>query len=281
MEAIFVNRTERGKKRPLPALFVFVVVMAVAALASAPRAKAEDLSAYDTLGIYNELGYAVRDGEATVVGYTGDIAELHIPGELDGHRVTGIGDGAFRDCASLTSVTMPDSVNRIGNFAFSGCSSLRDIVIPDSVASVGAHAFSGTPWFSDLDDDFVILGGVLIKCGLAEAASISIPGGVTSIAGGAFDGCPGVDRVTLPDSVRFIGDWAFRGCSGLQSAYFEGDAPALANHAFDDVAGNFTVYYREHTFFWSDPWHEYPAKLYEDTVSERMSSEYLISLSKK
>ena len=54
-----------------------------------------------------------------------------------------IGSYAFRDCISLTSITIPDSVTIIGSDAFRWCSSLTSITIPDSVTSIGAYAFNG------------------------------------------------------------------------------------------------------------------------------------------
>ena len=38
--------------------------------------------------------------------------------------VTAIGDDAFADCSSLTTVTIPSSVTSIGDNAFGGCDSL-------------------------------------------------------------------------------------------------------------------------------------------------------------
>ena len=59
------------------------------------------------------------------------------------NSVTSIGDWAFDDCSSLTSITIPNSVTSIGNYAFLGCKSLTSITIPESVTEIGYEAFSG------------------------------------------------------------------------------------------------------------------------------------------
>ncbi|MBO5975185.1 MAG: leucine-rich repeat domain-containing protein, partial [Paludibacteraceae bacterium] len=80
--------------------------------------------------------------------------------EHDGieYEVTSIGNGAFYDCSTLTSITIPNSVTSIGNYAFY-VTGLTSITIPNSVTSIGNNAFSG--------------------CG--SLTSITIPNSVTSI----------------------------------------------------------------------------------------------------
>jgi hypothetical protein len=55
--------------------------------------------------------------------------------------VKSIGEYAFLECSSLTSVTIPDCVTSIGGYAFSHCSGLKSVTIPNSVTSIGEGAF--------------------------------------------------------------------------------------------------------------------------------------------
>ena len=57
------------------------------------------------------------------------------------YRVTSIGEGAFSDCTSISSIVIPDSVTTIGDYAFYNCSALTAITIPNSVTSIGDAAF--------------------------------------------------------------------------------------------------------------------------------------------
>lgn len=84
-------------------------------------------------------------------------------------NVTSIGNYAFLNCPSLTSITIPDSVVSIGAFAFCNCSNLENVVMPNdsnsSLKSIGANAF--------------------YQC--KKLKSITIPSSVISIGRCAFD----------------------------------------------------------------------------------------------
>ena len=167
--------------------------------------------------------------------------------------VTSIGEGAFRGCTGLTSITIPDSVTDIGVSAFEGCTGLISITIPDSVTSIGGVAF----------------------CDCTGLTSITIPDSVTSIGGVAFCDCTGLTSITIPDSVTAIGASAFEGCTGLTSVCFMGDAPVVNErsfqtydekfHAYINIPG-LTLYYIEGKSGWTTPtWGEaeYPTAVWD------------------
>ena len=62
--------------------------------------------------------------------------------------LTTIGDGAYQNCLSLTSIFLPaTSVGNeelhVGSYAFAGCSKVTSVYFSSKVKSVGAHAFEG------------------------------------------------------------------------------------------------------------------------------------------
>ena len=141
--------------------------------------------------------------------------------------VTSIGDSAFRYCTSLTSVTIPDSVTSIGDLAFQYCTSLTSVTIPDSVTSIGGRAFDGCRSLTSvaIPDGVTSIGhGAFYNC--TSLTSVTIPDGVTSIGVYTFSGCTSLTSVTIPDGVTSIGDWAFYRCESFTDIYFTGTESA-------------------------------------------------------
>ncbi len=134
-----------------------------------------------------------KDGKRYISGYKADDAMVIIPSNIAGMPVYGIADNAFKNCTTLTSVTIPGSVMLIGNSAFYGCNSLISVTIQDGVTSIDDRAF--------------------FMC--SNLTSVTIPGSVTLIGRDAFLGCSSISSITIPDSVTNIGTCAFHFCGSL------------------------------------------------------------------
>ena len=148
-------------------------------------------------------------------------------------QLTTIGSSAFCNCTSLISVTIPDGVTSIGNDAFSGCSSLTGITLPESVTSIGSGAFS---WCSSLTGITLPEGVTSIgdeafyQC--SSLTGITIPEGVTSIEDEAFYQCSSLTGITIPEGVTSIGNDAFYRCSSLTGITVPESVTSIGSDAF-------------------------------------------------
>ena len=138
------------------------------------------------------------------------------------YSVTGIGEYAFYDCSSLTSITIPNSVTSIGEYTFFGCSSLTSITIPNSVRSIGHYAFCACSSLASITiPNSVRSIGHYAFCACSSLTSISIPNSIGSIEDRTFAGCSSLATIIIPNSIRSIGVDTFSGCSSLTSIIVE------------------------------------------------------------
>lgn len=99
----------------------------------------------------DEYQFAVNsDNTVTITKYLGKGGDVKIPAEIDGKKVSSIGNtfketGAFQDCTTLTSVVIPDGVTEIQDNAFQLCTNLKTVTIPASVTLLRNCAFDACP----------------------------------------------------------------------------------------------------------------------------------------
>ena len=192
--------------------------------------------------------------------------KIIIPDAIDGYRVTSVGAEAFRGCADLNAVSIPDSVTEIkdgafrgctglmavripsfartiGDLAFSGCARLARVGIPASVAFIGKAAFGGVGEvrvqeanrnYRSVDGDLYSGDGkTLLHYAVNKKISVfTVPDGVTEIDDYAFFACMNLTEVTVGDAVTRIGESAFRLCKRLQSAVLGNSVTSLGAEAF-------------------------------------------------
>ena len=193
---------------------------------------------------------------------------------------TSIGNYAFQNCTSLTSIAIPDSVTSIGREAFYQCSSLTSITISDSVTSIDNSAFWNCRGLTEIivdnnNQNYKSIDGVLFNkdattlvaypagktgnsyqipnsvtsigdfafYGCTSLTSINIPDSVTSIGVRTFEDCTHLTSVTIPDSVTSISYMTFSGCTSLTSITIPDSVTSIDNSAFAYCTSLTDVYY--------------------------------------
>lgn len=155
--------------------------------------------------------------------------------------------------------TIPDSVTSIGNFAFEDCTSLSSITIPDSVTIIGYAVFSNTAWYISQPDGVVYAGKVAYdyKGEMPANTNIVLKEETKGIADHVFHGCTSLTSITIPDSVTSIGESAFKGCTSLTSITIPDSVTSIGLDAFEDWTSSQTIYIKgrsEAPTGWSDYW---------------------------
>ena len=115
------------------------------------------------------------------------------------NSVESIGDNAFQNCSSLTSATIGNNVTSIGSSAFFGCSKLKKIEIPDSVTYIGSKAFDGTAFYNTVKnwEDRVLYCGNHLISAKSDVTKITVKASTVSIAAGALDNCKSLKKINV------------------------------------------------------------------------------------
>lgn len=200
-----------------------------------------NLSLYTT---YYTKGLSIKNG--VVNSYDGSSRDVVVPSVYDGRAVTGIGANAFYrtgELVSITSVTLPKSVQRISDYAFYDCQYLVSVNLSDNVTMIGRDAFYNNRRLKSIGDISSVTSigsGAFNGCLVLE--SITLPDALTSIGEYTFNDCRFLTEIDIPQNVEEIGEYAFSGCAKLKTVTLNRTSKvAIAEKAFDgcDVA---TIY---------------------------------------
>ena len=175
-------------------------------------------------GILNYIG--TSGSTVKVTGGAGGVCPtgaLTIPDTVDYnstiYTVTAVGEEAFKQCGSLTSIIFPSSLTSIGAYAFYNCRGFTgSLTLPNSLTSIGDYAFYYCWNFS---------------------GSLTLPSMLTSIGEYAFYDCTGfTGSLTIPSTLTSINNFAFYNCSGFTgSLTIPSTLTSISAGAFNDCSG--------------------------------------------
>lgn len=226
----------------------------------------------------------------TITKYTGTESTVILPSTINSWPVTKIGEDAFQDNTTITSVTIPDSVTEIGSNAFAGCTNLTSVNYEGDWSNLTIQ--SGNPAVEDAakdaaneqlfdfaftpDNTAVIVNNYRCKGTAADVTipsrykgkpvtainnaafpnsavtSVTIPDSVTSIPDAAFVNCSQLTNISIPNSVTYIGFSAFDGCASLKSITLPSSLRTIGNSAFAGCPSLMTVTYPGSKTQWDD-----------------------------
>jgi hypothetical protein len=198
----------------------------------------------------SDFTYTTANDQVAITAYVGSASAVEIPATINSLPVTSIGNRAFFNRTSLTSVAIPSSVTSIDVGAFAQCFSLTSVTIPTGVAGIGNNAFFYCTSLTSVTIPSTVTSiGDQAFYGCSSLASVSIAPGVTSIGSDSFSYCDSLVNLFLPSTVQHLGEYAVDGLS-LQGIYFYGNAPQVdpsASFEWDGV----TTYYLPEASGWT------------------------------
>ena len=214
-----------------------------------PHDESADVRQIERATDLGTLTFNVMDDHAEVAKYAGDDWTLDIPQEVEGVPVTAIANGAFKSCAYLDELALPEGITTIGAAAFAH-SGLYKLVLPSTLEHVSTAAFSEMPKMMTFEvrgkspavcvKDGVLFsadGKTLVAYPNAKGAKYRVPKGTEVLGYGSFAGSD-IAEVQLPDSVRTIDRAAFFGCEHLESLEMPDGLERIGGLAFGCLSGS-------------------------------------------
>lgn len=142
-------------------------------------------------------------------------------------------DNAFKDCALLTEIALPDSVSSIGGFK--GCVSLSKAKLPSKLTVIPSDAFNQTALAEiSIPDSVESIGYSAFQS--TKLLSITLPKSLKTLHGWGLSDCENIESVTLPQGVDTIPCEFFAGCKKLRFVNILGHVKLIERAAFKGCA---------------------------------------------
>ncbi len=183
--------------------------------------KSGEVQVFDTEGSFSitvkagsasaTASFTVQDpftvSNMSLTKYNGTGGVVVIP---DDENIRYIGEGAFKDNETVTTVIIPKTVTQIDKFAFQNCVNLENV-----------YFISDTPQEIADAELTMILRYAFIGCTSLKKVDLSNVKIIT-VDKYAFENCTALEEVVRMDKIGKMDDYAFAGCTSLKSADISG-----------------------------------------------------------
>ena len=151
--------------------------------------------------IYEELRDNKIQLNAYYVDETQPLITVKIPETYDSYEVVSLGEELFFGNLSITSVELPNTIEKISDYAFYYCEYLRKVKLSENLITIGDRAFEAN-----------------------SITEIDFPSSLTSIGMGAFQGND-LKELSIPANIIDIGVTAFSENSKLEKIIIDSNNP--------------------------------------------------------
>lgn len=174
-----------------------------------------------TLYYTNNVVYLVSNNICVVSGFKYNPSNVTINSQVRVNQnllnVTGINSTAFRNCVTLITVTIPDTVTMIDTYAFEGCSALTTVSFSNNISLIKKGAFKGCSSLNNIimpSPCTSLYEEVFMDC--VKLDNITLSQNLVRIYANAFNGCSKLMIINIPSSVVNIDPIAFINCNKFE-----------------------------------------------------------------
>ena len=239
-----------------PVSILICTLMVLICLSSCSKEESTTPSAPQPIEEGSPINWVLADGVLTLTG-TGDMPDYsflsdkpwdeydeEITSVVISDGITSVGDYAFYDLASLSSVSMGKDVSSIGRQSFANCDVLFSFDVADG--NVAYSTIQGVLFDSGQKELIMApnantLEGFIIPDTVEEIGedafyrsdivSLEIPSSVKTIADTAFFSCYSLREIVLNEGLETIGESAFMDCNRLESITIPATVKSIGENA--------------------------------------------------
>lgn len=229
----------------------------------------------------DEEGNSSFSGIRTIGNYafynTSSLTSITFPKSANEvETIVEIRESAFEG-SGLTSITIPSTITRLDRATFKNCVDLEVVDFGDNptITTINAECFMGDVKLQEMifpDTISSMQNAVLSGCTNLIKVSLPHNNGYKTINNSFFEGCENLESVIIPNNVVALRDRVFMGCSNLKQVQMLGRYSTIGRDVFSGCDVLETIYIGNNyqpSSGWTENWVPEHATLYYYSENEQ------------